>query len=54
MARAAEVDAGFDTRVLAEMISTLNRFTDADIPLPGLPVCALRAFYELWLAELIA
>jgi hypothetical protein len=54
LARAAEIDAGFDTQVLADMIATLARFTDADIPLPGEPVSALRAFYEDWHSELTA
>ena len=54
LARAAEVDAGFDTLVLAEMIATLARFTDADMPLPGESVPALRAFCEDWHSELTA
>jgi Nucleotidyl transferase AbiEii toxin, Type IV TA system len=54
LARAAEIDAGFDTLVLAEMIATLARFTDADIPLPGGAVSALRAFYEDWHSKLTA
>ena len=52
LARAAEVDAGFDTKVLADMIATLTRFADAEIPLPGEPVSALRAFYKIWHSEL--
>ncbi len=52
LARAAEIDAGFDTKVLAEMISTLSRFADMDIPLPGEPVSELRAFYRTWHSEL--
>jgi predicted nucleotidyltransferase component of viral defense system len=34
LARAAQIDAGFDTSVLADMIATLDRFTDAEIPMP--------------------
>jgi len=52
LARAAEIDLGFDTLVLADMIATLSRFTDAEIPLPGEPVSALRAFYKIWHSEL--
>jgi Nucleotidyl transferase AbiEii toxin, Type IV TA system len=54
LARAAEIDAGFDVQVLAEMIATLARFADADIPLPDQPVSALRAFFEDWHSELTA
>jgi len=54
LARAAEIDAGFDVQVLAEMIATLARFADADIPLPDQPVSALRAFFEEWHSELTA
>ncbi len=53
LARAAEIDLGFDTMVPADMIATFSRFTDAEIPLPGEPVSALRAFYEIWHTELI-
>jgi len=38
LARAAQIDAGFDTKVLADMIATLDRFTDDEIPVPGLLV----------------
>jgi hypothetical protein len=51
---AARDDAGFDVQVLADMIATLARFTDADIPLPDQPVSALRAFFEDWHSELTA
>jgi hypothetical protein len=34
LARAARIDAGFDVRVLADMIATLDRFTDSEIPVP--------------------
>lgn len=54
LARAAEIDAGFDVQVLADMIATLARFTDADIPLPDQPVSALRVFFEDWHSELTA
>lgn len=55
LARAAQTDAGFDTRVLADMIATLDRFTDDDIPVPGgLSVSELRAFYTAWRSEALA
>ena len=34
LARAAQIDAGFDANVLADMITTLDRFTDDEIPVP--------------------
>jgi hypothetical protein len=34
LARAAQIDAGFDTMVLADMIATLGRLTDSEIPMP--------------------
>jgi hypothetical protein len=34
LARAARIDAGFDTTVLASMLATLDRFTDDEIPAP--------------------
>lgn len=55
LARAAQIDAGFDTRVLAEMIATLGRFKDDEIPISGSSsVSELRAFYAAWRAELMA
>ena len=54
LARAAQIDAGFDTKVLADMIATLDRFTDDEIPVPGgLSVSELRAFYAAWRSELM-
>jgi hypothetical protein len=55
LARAAQIDAGFDTTVLAGMIATLDRFTDSEIPVPGgSPAAELRAFYASWRSELTA
>lgn len=55
LARAAHIDAGFDQRVLAEMLTTLDRFTDAEIPVSGDTTPAdLRAFYATWQSELSA
>jgi hypothetical protein len=53
LARATQIDAGFDARVLASMIATLERFTDDDIPVPdGSSAADLRAFYATWRSEL--
>lgn len=55
LARATQIDAGFDTRVLASMLATLDRFTDSEIPLPdNLPMAGLREFYAAWRSELTA
>jgi predicted nucleotidyltransferase component of viral defense system len=35
LARAAQIDADFDARVLADMLATLDRFTDDEIPCPA-------------------
>jgi hypothetical protein len=54
LARAARIDAGFDTAVLASMLAALDRFTDDEIPAPdGTPVAGLRAFYTAWRSELL-
>jgi len=50
--RAAEIDAGFDHVVLAEMMGTLDRFTDDEIPIDTDEVGALRAFFTDWAHEL--
>jgi predicted nucleotidyltransferase component of viral defense system len=55
LARATQIDAGFDTKVLADMIATLSRFTDNEIPVPEDSSAAeLRAFYAAWRSELRA
>jgi predicted nucleotidyltransferase component of viral defense system len=53
LARAAQIDAGFDANVLADMIVTLDRFTDDEIPVPdGSSAAELRTFYATWRSEL--
>ena len=43
------------TPVLADMIATLDRFTDGEIPVPdGSSAAELRAFYASWRSELTA
>lgn len=55
LARAAQIDEGFDTSVLADMIGTLDRFTDDEIPMPdGSSAAELRAYYATWRSELTA
>jgi nucleotidyltransferase AbiEii toxin of type IV toxin-antitoxin system len=53
LARATQIDAGFDAEVLAGMFATLDRFTDDEIPVPvGSSAAELRTFYETWRSEL--
>jgi nucleotidyltransferase AbiEii toxin of type IV toxin-antitoxin system len=53
LARAAQIDTGFDTEVLAGMFATLDRFTDDEIPVPeGSSAAELRTFYATWRSEL--
>jgi predicted nucleotidyltransferase component of viral defense system len=55
IARAMQIDAGFDTKVLADMITTLDRFADDELPVPDDSSAAeLRAFYAAWHSELAA
>jgi hypothetical protein len=45
---AATVDGGFDRSVLAQMMGSLARFEDDEIPLPA----ADLAFFAAWAKEL--
>jgi hypothetical protein len=55
LARAAQIDAGFRPRVLADMIATFDRFSDHELPVPdGSSPAGLRAFYAAWRSELAA
>jgi hypothetical protein len=55
LSRARQIDAGFDPTVFADMLATLNRFTDKEIPLTGgSSMAELRAFYAAWQSELAA
>ena len=53
LARATQIDAGFDAKALADMIATLGRFTDDELPVPdGSSAADLRTFYATWRSEL--
>jgi hypothetical protein len=55
LARAAQIDAGFDAKVLADMIASLDRFTDDELPVTGGSSAGdLRTFYAAWRSELTA
>lgn len=51
---AHEIDPGFDLGVLRDMLGTLNRFTDEEIPIDPSLVARARAFFESWSQELPA
>lgn len=50
--RAAEVDLGLGRIRLAEMMRTIDRFTDEEIPVDRGEVGAVRAFFRGWADEL--
>lgn len=53
LARAAHIDAGFDTAILADMLTTLDRLADDEIPITdGTPIAEVRAFFATWHSEL--
>jgi Nucleotidyl transferase AbiEii toxin, Type IV TA system len=52
LSRAAQVDPGLDPTILADMIGSLARFDDPDIPVDADSVADLRAFFARWQGEL--
>lgn len=50
--QAAQIDLGFDRKVLAEMMLSLDRFADNEIPMPSEAVGVLRAYFQEWAHEL--
>lgn len=53
IARACEVDMGFDTAVFAQMLGTLSRFDDSELPIADDQVYELKAFFATWAVELV-
>lgn len=49
---AGSIDEGFDVRVLAQMLSGLDRFTDEQIGEFGVEPTAIRERFRLWAVEL--
>jgi Nucleotidyl transferase AbiEii toxin, Type IV TA system len=49
---AADDDPGFDRQVFADMLATIDRLTDADLPVSPRQATALRAWIHDWAAEL--
>jgi predicted nucleotidyltransferase component of viral defense system len=52
VARAAEVDGGFDNAVFASMLGTLDRFTDEEVPVQDVDVATVREYFKDWAREL--
>lgn len=50
--QAVELDSGFDHAVLAQMMRTLARFEDDELPLAAETVLRARAFFEDWASEI--
>lgn len=50
--QARALDAGFDLGVLAQMITTIDRFDDTEIPLAADDIPAVRAFFAAWANQL--
>lgn len=49
---AAEDDPGFDRQVFADMLTTIDRLTDTDLPVSPRQATALRAWVHDWAADL--
>ncbi len=49
---ASALDAGFDPGVLAQMMRTLGRFSDDEIPLPPSDLPPAKEFFRIWAEEL--
>lgn len=52
LAFAQELDPGLSARRLADSLTTIDRFVDADFPIPGEDVPAMREFFDAWAGEL--
>lgn len=50
--RAAEVDAGFNRAVFAEMLEHLTRYGDIDLALGAVDITQLGMFFQQWVVEL--
>ncbi len=52
IAEATTADPGFDPKVLAQMMTTLDRFTDTEFPSADEDIPRIRAFFAHWSDEL--
>lgn len=50
--QAAQVDRGFDRPIFVQMLRSLDRFTDEDLPAPEAQILALRSFFATWADDL--
>lgn len=50
--RASTLDPGFDTTILAQMMGTMGRFNDDEIPLPASDLPRAKQFFRAWTEEL--
>jgi hypothetical protein len=48
LAEASRVDRGFGLHIFAEMLRSLARFSDADLPAPGARIASMRDFLATW------
>ena len=52
LAEASGVDRGFDRHIFAEMLRSLARFNDADLPAPEAHIASMRDFFATWADQL--
>ena len=50
--QATLVDPGFEERIFAQMLRSLARFSDQDLPAPETRIPAIRGFFANWAEEL--
>lgn len=50
--QAVRIDPGFDLRIFAQMLRSLARFNDQDLPSPQQGIQPLREFFATWANEL--
>jgi len=53
LTRAAEIDQGFSRHIFADMLRTLERYKDSEIPMSNSDTATIRAFFREWVAELL-
>ena len=53
LTRAAEIDQGFSRHIFADMLRTLERYKDSEIPMSNSDTATIRAFFRAWVAELL-
>jgi hypothetical protein len=51
---AADDDPGFDNQIVADMLASIERLSDEDLPVQARGASELRAYFRDWAAELAA